>query len=155
MYSPYLQAGEDLSCHRPIERVELLGPVELNAPEAVDGAEQDVVGLIAGELFGNIGSRRHLYQISIALKLCTSVAKRLHTVAALKAGLVTLARRGIAGEENREIQLCGEGSRETECRSSMKTGDGERMEKEWRKVRIKLDNNQMFSSPLYRRPREF
>lgn len=129
MHSPYLQAGEDLSCHRPIERVELLGPVELNAPQAVDGAEQNVIGLITGELLRDIGGRRHLYRISIILKLCSSAAKRLHTVAALKAGLVTLARRGIAGEENREIQLCGEGSRETECRSSMKTGDEERMEK--------------------------
>jgi hypothetical protein len=41
--------------------------------------------------------------------------------AARKAGFVTLARRGIAGEEHREIQLGGEGNREKECLSNMKT----------------------------------
>lgn len=46
-------------------------------------------------------------------------------MAALKAGLVTLARRGIAGEGNREILLGGEGNRENECRSNMKADGGE------------------------------
>ena len=42
---------------------------------------------------------------------------------AWKAGLITLARNGIAGEGSREIQLGGEGSRESDCRSNMKTRD--------------------------------
>lgn len=57
---------------------------------------------------------------------------KCHTVAvAWKAGLVTLARKGMAGEGNREIQLGGEGNRE-KCRSNMKT----RPEKEWRGGRL-------------------
>jgi hypothetical protein len=40
--------------------------------------------------------------------------------------LVTLARRGIAGDETREIQLGGEGNRENECRSSMKKTGAEK-----------------------------
>lgn len=65
--------------------------------------------------------------VSIDPKLCSSIADRFHTVAARKAGLVTLARRGMAGEENREIQLGGEGNRENDGRSNMKTGEEERM----------------------------
>jgi hypothetical protein len=40
--------------------------------------------------------------------------------------LVTLARRGIAGDETREIQLGGEGNRENEFRSSMKKTGAEK-----------------------------
>lgn len=67
-------------------------------------------------------------------------------MAARKAGLVTLARKGIAGEGNREIQLGGEGSREIEVRSNMKTGEEEN-------DNMRGKNNQMFSA--LRRPREF
>ena len=49
-----LQSRDNLASHRAVEGVELLGSVELNAAEAVDRVEQDVITLIAGELFGDI-----------------------------------------------------------------------------------------------------
>lgn len=61
-------------------------------------------------------------------------------MAARKAGLVTLARKGIAGEGNREIQLGGEGSREIEVRSNMKTGEEENDDRRGRTIKC---------SPLY------
>jgi hypothetical protein len=55
-----LQSRKNLASHGAIEGVELLGSVELNAAETVDGIEQNIVGLIAGELFGDFGGSRHL-----------------------------------------------------------------------------------------------
>lgn len=53
-----LESGENLACHGAVQGIELLGTVELNAAEAVDGVEQDIIGLIAGELLRDIC--RHL-----------------------------------------------------------------------------------------------
>lgn len=66
---------------------------------------------------------------------------------------MTLARRGIAGDENREIQLGGEGSRENECRSNIGTDTECRNDPKRGKGR--LLKGQSAVSPLYRRPREF
>jgi hypothetical protein len=51
----HLQTGEDFSGHGAIKGVELLGSVELDAAEAVDRVEQDIVRLVAGEFLGNFG----------------------------------------------------------------------------------------------------
>jgi hypothetical protein len=52
----HLQAGEDLSGHGAIQGDKLLGSVELDAAEAVNRVEQDIVRLVAGEFLGNFGS---------------------------------------------------------------------------------------------------
>lgn len=49
-----LQTGENLADHGAIERVELLGSVELNVAQAVQGIEQNIVRLVPGEFFGDI-----------------------------------------------------------------------------------------------------
>lgn len=59
-----LQPRENLASHRGVEGVEFLGSVELNAADAVDRVEQNIIALIAGEFFGNIRSSRHLTIVS-------------------------------------------------------------------------------------------
>jgi hypothetical protein len=110
-----LQSREDLPSHRSIQGIELLGSVELDQSDSVEGIEQNVIGLVAGQLFGEIGRGGHLSTVSHVrkrMRLSKSTG-RVHTLAVEpKAGLVTLARRGMTAGEAREIQLDGVGRRQ-------------------------------------------
>ena len=126
-----LQSGEDLPCHRSVQGIELLGSVQLDQSHAVEGTEQNVIGLVAFTGSAELCHCRHLQKISfkIQAKCQLQSVQPVHTLAgAPKAGLVTLARRGIVvmDGEAREIQLDGVGNREKPCRSNIKTGQKRR-----------------------------
>lgn len=89
---PLLQARDDLPSHRAIETVQLLGPVELDGADAVDGVEEDIIRFVAGLLTD--------FYLACELAMVSQssgcqAGRLLLTVREPIAGLVILARRGI------------------------------------------------------------
>lgn len=100
-----LQTREDLARHRAIQGIELLGAVELDRADSVDGIEQDIIGLISGLFFGHLRPSGHLLAVSRAVQMNGKVG--ITVADAPNAGLVTFARRGMVEGASREVQLAG------------------------------------------------